>query len=168
MRRAEFCRLNVSNINLEKMMIIIDKNDLNRKRSNNRVPLDLQTVDCILYHWKQREIAGEKITAQSAAFVGKRGNRINGEYLRLYLRDGAEKAGLHKTGGALCERFSPHCLRHWMTTELVDSGIDGSYVDEIRGDARGRARDKYHHISDKKLVEVYQKHIPQLHIKLKK
>lgn len=162
LRRGEFCRLNISNFNFNKKIIILSDQELNRKRSNNRVPLDNQTIEVIKYHWKKRIDAGEHVSETSPAFSGKRGYRINGEYLRLYIREGAKKAGVHKTGGALCERFSPHCFRHWMTTVLVDSGIDGSYVDEIRGDSRDRARDTYHHISDKKLVEVYQQHIPQL------
>lgn len=165
MRRSEFCRLKVSDFNFERMMIIINENELNRKRSNTRIPIDEQTKEWILKYWKTREKeTRKKVSGHSPAFTGIQGKQIGGEILRQNIKKAAIKAGLHDPDGSLCERFSPHCFRHWMTTELVDSGIDGTYVDEIRGDSRDRARDRYHKISDKKLVEMYQKGMPFLDV----
>lgn len=168
MRRSEFCRLKARDFNFEKMMIVISENESNRKRSNTRIPVDEQTKEWILKYWETRKKdTGVIVSGDCPAFVGKQGRRLDGEVLRLNIKKAAIKIGLHDSDGPLCERFSPHCFRHWMTTELVDSGIDGTYVDEIRGDSRDRARDRYHKISDKKLVEVYQRHMPQLDVAFK-
>lgn len=46
MRREELCSLDFNNLNLEKGMIIIKK-DNNHKRSNRRAPIDEQTINIL-------------------------------------------------------------------------------------------------------------------------
>lgn len=100
-------------------------------------------------------------------FIGKQKNRMNGEFLRQFVQKAATEVGVHKNEGELCERFSPHCFRHWYTSVLLNDGLDGAFVDELRGDSRSRSRDVYHQISDEVLIGKYRAHMPELNIKIK-
>ena len=105
------------------------------------------------------------MTANSPAFLGMYcTSRIKGERIRIKLRNIAIEMGIHRMDGRLEERFSPHCLRHWFTTCLEDTEMKSVYIAELRGDQRTESKDRYHHISSKKLKEEYLKHIPILKI----
>lgn len=166
MRREECLATVVGDFDLNRQMLYLQKNPNARKRSNRRIPLDRQTVAVLRMYWKQRADAGETVTAESAAFVTKRGKRIIGEHLRRAVSAAAMAAGAHDPKGPLCKRFTPHCFRHWATTTLLASGMSPAYVDEIRGDKREGSREVYNHISDRKLVEELEKHMPVLQFTL--
>ena len=166
LRREECCRIDVGCFYFEQNLLVLkDSNDV-RKRSNRRIPLDDEMTTAIKSHWKRREAKGETITPTSPAFVGPKGGRINGESMRKQIERAAELAGVHRTDrdAPLCEKFTPHCFRHWMTTTLIENGMCESLVEEIRGDNRRRRKsfELYNHISNERLVSEFRKYSPHL------
>ncbi|WNY26219.1 site-specific integrase [Methanolapillus millepedarum] len=180
MRREELPALNISNFdivgfkldNLKDLDIstfefsggVLNINS-HAKRTNCRVPLDKQMVVLVLEYWKIRVRRGEVLTLDSPAFLGGGfKERINGERIRQYLQKCAVPMGIHKPGGRLNERFSPHCLRHWFTTEIEESPIKDSYVEELRGDKRSGSKGRYHHIPTYRLCEAHSVAVPELRV----
>jgi len=77
----------------------------------------------------------------------------------------ARDLGLHRREGALDEKFTTHCCRHWFTTWLRRRGMDISFIKKLRGDSMTEAVDIYNHIELDELKEAYLKYIPQLGVK---
>ena len=166
LRREECCRVSVGDFDFDKNILFLKKSDLTRKRSNCRIPLDDQMIREVREHWEERRARGETLQSDSPAFATERGCRLLGEKFRQQTEKAAVMAGVHHSGNdvPLCQRFTPHCFRHWMTTTLMERGMPVSYIDEIRGDIRKGSRETYHHISDERLVETFRKFSPVLKI----
>jgi integrase/recombinase XerD len=93
----------------------------------------------------------------------KKGERLARQGVYAAITKWAEKAGLHNPHSHDPEEhFSPHCFRHWFTTQLLRAGTPREYVKELRGDARKDAIDIYNHIGREELRKAYLAHIPLL------
>jgi len=86
-------------------------------------------------------------------------NRILGERIRLNVQATAERLGFHNPDGKEYEKFYPHCLRHFFTTLLMESGLSMEYVKELRGDLRTDLYG-YYHIPLGKLYIEYVECLP--------
>ena len=91
---------------------------------------------------------------QQAVFVNYRGERITTRSIRRlfdgYLRDASLRAGI-----------SPHTLRHSFATHLLTAGADLRSIQELLGHASLSTTQKYTHLNDWQLIEVYKKAHPR-------
>jgi len=131
------------------------------KRSNFYVYFDNETAD-ILQKWlrirKQQAKPNEK-----ALFIGDQGARIGRNVLYNMVLKHATRLRIHNPTSKQSEnRFSPHCFRHWFTTNLRRNGMNRELIKELRGDSRKQAIDIYDHIDHQELRKAYLNAIPRL------
>lgn len=159
-RRSELVTIDVSDVDLVNMKIVLKPK---AKRSNRVVFFD-EECGRILNDWlsvRQRYCRKK----EDALFITTSGGRIERNGVYESVTSHAARVGLHNIDSERLEdHFTPHCLRHWFTTQLRRSGMPREMVQELRGDIRSEAIDIYYHIDEEQLRLVYLKHIPRLDI----
>jgi integrase/recombinase XerD len=142
MRRAELCRLKVSDVDSERMMIRIDQGKGGRDRD---VPLSPKLLETLRVYWRWMQPA-------TFLFPGTvKGMRadvpISPNLVWLACRQAAQAAGITK-------RISPHCLRHSCASHLLEAGADLRTIQVLLGHSRLEHTLVYLHLSHKHLQAI--------------
>ena len=139
-RRSELCRLKVTDIDSQRMMIRIHQGKGRRDRD---VPLSPKLLETLRLYWRWRK-------PNTYLFPG-RGKRadvpISANTVWLACRQAAQQAGINK-------RLSPHSLRHSCATHLLDAGADLRTIQVWLGHSRLEHTLVYLHLSHRHLQAV--------------
>lgn len=139
-RRSELCRLQVSDIDSQRMMIRIHQGKGRRDRD---VPLSPKLLETLRLYWRWR-----KPTTYLFPGRGKRADLpISTNMVWLACRQAAQKAGIRK-------RLSPHSLRHSCATHLLDAGADLRTIQVWLGHSRLEHTLVYLHLSHRHMQAV--------------
>lgn len=139
LRRAELCRLKVSDIDSKRMMlrVIQGKGGIDRE-----VPLNRKLLGALreYYRWMR---------PQTYLFPGTvnhlRGDKpISEKIVWQAVREACERAGIKK-------RVTPHTLRHCFATHLLESGADLRSIQMMLGHSDLEATTVYLHLSRRHL-----------------
>jgi len=156
-RRGELLSLDISDVNWENYSITLKPTP---KRSNRLLFFDDETARQLKSYLRIREQTYTKGT--KALFVGERGERLSGNTIYRIVTKYAVRLGYHDPSSDKTEdHLSPHCLRHFFTTEMRRAGMPREFIQELRGDIRKGAIDIYDHIDPKELRESYLACVPQ-------
>lgn len=156
-RRGELIAMDIQDLDLEKMEFRVKPK---AKRSNRLGFLDHEIVTSLQEYldWREPRAKG------SALWISHEGSRITRNYVYDTVTHYAGIAGLHDPRGAINQKFTPHCFRHFFTTWLRRAGMKREFIQELRGDRRRDAVDIYDHIELEELRESYLECIPYLNV----
>jgi len=141
-RRSELCRLKVSDIDSQRMMIRITQGKGSRDRE---VPLSPTLLEALRVYWRWMK-------PKTYLFPGTVHHRradvpITSNIVWLACRQAAEAAGIDK-------RIHPHSLRHSCATHLLDAGADLRTIQVLLGHSRLEHTLIYLHLSHRHLQAV--------------
>lgn len=131
------------------------------KRSQLVVFFDAEAAR-VLRRWLIVREARGAHPKKGALFIGVVGGRINEDQLRESFTAHAASLGLHVPGGAVKDKFTPHCCRHWFTTWLRRRKMNPSHVAWLRGDKESSTQSIYNAIDREEVRQEYLACIPQL------
>jgi len=142
MRRAELCRLKVSDIDSQRMMIRIQQGKGGRDRE---VPLSPTLLETLRVYWRWMK---PKTYLFPGTVHGWRADvPISPNTVWLACRQAARAAGIRK-------RFSPHSLRHSCATHWLENGADLRTIQFLLGHSTLEHTLVYLHLSHKHLHTV--------------
>jgi integrase/recombinase XerD len=142
LRRAELCRLKVSDIDSERMVLHVQQGKGGRDRD---LPLSPKLLDILrqYWHWMKPKIY---------LFPGMENNwradiPITEKVVWTAVSSAAKAAGINK-------RVSPHTLRHSFATHLLEAGADLRTIQMLLGHAKLADTAVYLHLSRRHLQAV--------------
>ena len=138
-RRSELCRLQVSDIDSQRMMIRIH----GKGRRDRDVPLSPKLLETLRLYWRWR-----KPTTYLFPGRGRRADApISANIVWLACHQAAQQAGIRKP-------LSPHSLRHSCATHWLEAGADLRTIQVVLGHARLEHTLIYLHLSHRHLQAV--------------
>lgn len=160
-RRGELIRIDIDDIDWVNQSIQLKPHP---KRSNCTVFFDDETAR-VLKRWMQARQNFYVESGCKALFINEQGGRLKRNGVYNMVTKHAERVGLHDPrSNKMEDHLTPHCFRHWFTTNLRRNGMRREMIQELRGDARNEAVDIYDHIDKKELRIAYLAAIPLLGI----
>jgi integrase/recombinase XerD len=141
LRRAELCRLCVSDIDSPRMVIHVRKGKGNRDRD---VPLTPKLLETLRAYWRWRKPKDYLFPNRSRSNDGR---PMSTKAVYFIVRQAAKRAGIEK-------RVSPHTLRHSWATHLLENGADLRTIQMLLGHADLEHTTVYLHMSQRHLQAV--------------
>lgn len=90
---------------------------------------------------------------KNIVFANSKGDKLTTRSLRRLIEDYNKRSGITK-------ELTPHVFRHTFATQLLNSGVDIRYVQELLGHTSIATTQFYTHVSKKALRDVYLKTHP--------
>lgn len=150
LRVSELCNLKLSNIFPDEEMIqVIGKGDKQRWVPINSYALSQLSNYLLTIRSQLTPQPGE----ERYVFLNLRGRHLSRVAVFQFIKEAAEKAGLHK-------HVSPHSLRHSFATELVQNGADLRAVQEMLGHESLSTTEIYTHLSRQYLRDTISSYHP--------
>lgn len=139
LRRSEVCRLKVSNIDSQRMMLRVDrgKGDVDRE-----VPLSQKLLETLRAYW--RWMRPKNYLFPGTANGWRADKPITSKVVWEAVQYAAKRAGIEK-------RVSPHTLRHCFATHMLEGGADLRTIQVLMGHKDIEATARYLHVSTKRL-----------------
>lgn len=156
MRRGELHDLKESDLNFLNHSIRIP---VKAKRSHNIAFMDDELESTLKEYLEWRN----KRAKSPWLLISNKGGRIHKDVYGQILAELGEKLHLHHRNGPLDRKLTPHCFRHWFTTNLYEAGMEPEYIKFLRGDSmREESWQIYNRINPEKVRVEYLRCMPQL------
>ncbi len=149
-RRAELCRLQLEQIDVDRRSLFVHKG---KGQKDRYVPVGLRALT-----WVARYVADarERLLLdhkERTLFLTKDGEPLNPDTLTEYARRYIRSAGVDKSGAC-------HIFRHTMATLMHENGADIRYIQAILGHERLETTQIYTQTSLRKLLEIHRQTHP--------
>src|SRR5215470_2216816 len=141
LRREELCRLKVTDVDSQRMVIHVRQGKGNKDRD---VTLSPRLLDVLRAYWKWRK---PKIYLFPSYQRKRREQPITSKTVYYAVREAARRAGIQK-------KVSPHLLRHSWATHLLERGTDLKTIQMLLGHFDLEATTIYLHLSQRHLQSV--------------
>jgi len=156
LRRGELLDLTRESIDMDRNIINVPHK---AKRSRQILFIDPELHDTIekYLQWRNEHARSKWL------WISQRGGRVHKDYTGKVIAACGQNIGLHDPDGPLDKRLTPHCFRHFFTTELYKAGMDSQYIKWLRGDSlQNEAWQVYNHIDQETVRAEYKRCIPKL------
>ena len=158
-RRNELITLDLEDVDMLGQKITLKPTG---KRSNRIVFFDHEAARSLARWISARETRYIK-RGEKALFISVNGTRLQRTAVGNLAREAAERVGLYDSSSKKLEaKFTPHCCRHFLTTQLLRNNMRREYVQWLRGDAIRQAVDIYFHINPEDVKQSYLACVPEL------
>lgn len=141
-------------LELSEIMIDMDKRELRviGKGDKERITFFSNTAKKYLLLYIEAK-KNNNIYDKNIVFANSKGARLTTRSLRRLIEHYGKISGINK-------EITPHVFRHSFATELLNSGVDIRYVQELLGHSTIATTQFYTHISKAKLRDMYLKTRP--------
>lgn len=151
LRISELCGLKISNLFLEEGYIRVH----GKGRKDRLVPIGEHAIMRLREWFTARQDITAKPGEEDFVFISaKRGSRVSRISLFVYIKQYAEKAGIHKN-------ISPHTFRHSFATHLLEGGANLRAIQAMLGHEDISTTEIYMHIDRSHLREEILEHHPR-------
>ena len=118
------------------------------KGSKERIVPLSDTCAVALTRWFAVRDSVPPVHGERAAFLGRRGKRLDRRQAARILEAHAKEAGI-------VQHLSPHDLRHSFATHMLEGGADLRAVQELLGHSRISTTQRYTHLNLDALTRIY-------------
>lgn len=141
LRREELCRLKVTDVDSQRMVIHVRQGKGNKDRD---VTLSPRLLEVLRAYWKWRK---PKTYLFPSPYPSRTGRPIDSKTVWYAVREAARRAGIKK-------KVYPHLLRHSWATHLLERGTDLKTIQVLLGHVDLEATTIYLHLSQRHLQAV--------------
>jgi site-specific recombinase XerD len=141
LRRQELCRLKVTDVDSQRMVIHVRQGKGNKDRD---VTLSPRLLEVLRAYWKWRK---PKTYLFPSPYRSRTERPIDSKTVWHAVRKAAQRAGIQK-------KVSPHLLRHSWATHLLERGTDLKTIQMLLGHFDLEATTIYLHLSQRHLQAV--------------
>lgn len=142
LRRSELCRLKVSDLDSQRMMIRVEQG---KGRRDRYVPLSPKLLETLRVYW--RWMQPKTFLFPGTVKAVRADVPISPNMVWYACRQAARAAGIRK-------HLSPHSLRHSCATHLLEAGADLRTIQVLLGHSRLEHTLVYLHLSNKHMQAV--------------
>jgi len=141
LRREELCRLKVTDIDSQRMVVHVRQGKGNKDRD---VTLSPRLLEVLRAYWKWRK---PKTYLFPSPYRSRIERAIDSKTVWYAVREAARRAGIKK-------KVSPHLLRHSWATHLLERGTDLKTIQVLLGHVDLEATTIYLHLSQRHLQSI--------------
>ena len=139
LRRSELCRLKVSNIDSQRMVIRVERG---KGGIDREIPLNQKLLETLRAHW--RWLRPKTYLFPGTANGWRADKPITPKGVWEAVQEATKRAGITK-------HVTPHTLRHCFASHLLEAGTDLRTIQILMGHRDIEATTRYLHVSPKHL-----------------
>ena len=142
LRREELCRLKVTDVDSQRMVIHVRQGKGNRNRD---LPLSPKLLEVLRDYWRWRK---PKTYLFPSLLRTRQEKPITSKTVWYAVREAARRAGIKK-------KVHPHLLRHSWATHLLERGADLREIQVLLGHKDLETTARYLHLSQRHLQAIH-------------